>query len=58
MSTLSVQGLTTGYDRINVLHGVSIEVKPGTITCILGANGAGKTTLIRSILGLTPAREG
>ena len=58
MNTLSVQGLTTGYDRINVLHGVSIDVKPGTITCILGANGAGKTTLLRSILGLTPAREG
>lgn len=58
MSTLSVQELTTGYDRINVLHGVSIEVKPGAITCILGANGAGKTTLIRAILGLTPPRQG
>jgi len=58
MSALSVQSLTTGYDRINVLHEVCIDVQPGTITCILGANGAGKTTLIRAIMGLTPARQG
>lgn len=55
---LRVENLTTGYDRVNVLHDVSLEVVPGEITCILGANGAGKSTLIRSILGLTPAREG
>jgi branched-chain amino acid transport system ATP-binding protein len=47
MSALTVKGLTTGYD-----------VAPGKITCILGANGAGKSTLIRSILGLTPPRQG
>ncbi|WP_020204369.1 MULTISPECIES: ABC transporter ATP-binding protein [Cupriavidus] len=58
MSTLSVKGLSTGYDKVNVLHDVSIEVAPGKITCILGANGAGKSTLIRAILGLTPPRQG
>lgn len=58
MSQLSVKGLTTGYDKVNVLHDVSIDVAPGKITCILGANGAGKSTLIRAILGLTPARQG
>ncbi|MGT2434242.1 ABC transporter ATP-binding protein (plasmid) [Cupriavidus basilensis] len=56
--TLSVKGLTTGYDKVNVLHDVSIDVAPGKITCILGANGAGKSTLIRAILGLTPPRQG
>jgi len=55
---LSVQSLTTGYDRVDVLHDVSIDARPGAITCILGANGAGKTTLIRAIMGLTPARCG
>lgn len=58
MSALTVKGLTTGYDKVNVLHEVSIDVAPGKITCILGANGAGKSTLIRSILGLTPPRQG
>ena len=58
MSHLVVRGLTTGYDKVNVLHDVSIDVAPGKITCILGANGAGKTTLIRAILGLTPPRMG
>ena len=58
MSTLSVKGVTTGYDKLDVLHDVTIDVVPGEITCILGANGAGKTTLIRAILGLTPPRQG
>lgn len=58
MSHLSVRGLTTGYDKVNVLHDVSIDVAPCKITCILGANGAGKSTLIRAILGLTPPRKG
>ena len=58
MSHLAVNGLTTGYDKVNVLHDVSIDVAPGKITCILGANGAGKSTLIRAILGLTPPRQG
>jgi branched-chain amino acid transport system ATP-binding protein len=58
MSSLTVKGLATGYDKVNVLHDVSIDVAPGKITCILGANGAGKSTLIRSILGLMPARQG
>lgn len=58
MSELTVKGLTTGYDKVNVLHDVSINVAPGKITCILGANGAGKSTLIRSMLGLTPPRKG
>lgn len=58
MSKLSVKNLTTGYDKVNVLHDISIDVEPGKITCILGSNGAGKSTLIRSILGLTPPRQG
>jgi branched-chain amino acid transport system ATP-binding protein len=55
---LRVEGLYTGYDRADVLEGVSLSVEPRSITCLLGSNGSGKTTLIRSILGLTPARRG
>ena len=55
---LSVKGLTAGYDRADVLKNVGVEVKPGQVTCILGANGAGKSTLIRTILGLNRVRQG
>jgi branched-chain amino acid transport system ATP-binding protein len=55
---LSVIGVSAGYDRADVLRNVSVEAKPGQVTCILGANGAGKSTLIRTILGLNRARKG
>jgi branched-chain amino acid transport system ATP-binding protein len=55
---LDIDRVYTAYDRTDVLEGVSLKVKPGTITCLLGSNGSGKTTLIRSILGLTPPRAG
>jgi branched-chain amino acid transport system ATP-binding protein len=55
---LRVERISTAYDRADVLQDVSIEVRPGSITCLLGSNGSGKTTLIRSILGLTPPRSG
>lgn len=55
---LEIDRVYSGYDSADVLHGVSLSVAAGTITCLLGANGSGKTTLVRSILGLTPARAG
>jgi branched-chain amino acid transport system ATP-binding protein len=55
---LDIAGVTAGYDRADVLDGVTLAVEPGRITCLLGANGSGKTTLIRAILGLTPPRAG
>lgn len=55
---LTIADLTSGYEKADVLHGVSLSVRAGTITCLLGANGSGKTTLVRGILGLTPPRKG
>jgi branched-chain amino acid transport system ATP-binding protein len=55
---LEIDDVYTGYDKADVLQGVSLAVEPGSITCLLGANGSGKTTLIRSVLGLTPPRGG
>jgi branched-chain amino acid transport system ATP-binding protein len=55
---LELDGVTTAYDKADVLQGVSLSVRQGSITCLLGSNGSGKTTLVRSILGLTPARAG
>src|SRR6202162_6414917 len=55
---LDIEGVTTAYETPDVLEGVALTIKRGRITCLLGANGSGKTTLIRSILGLTPPRQG
>jgi branched-chain amino acid transport system ATP-binding protein len=55
---LRIDDVYTAYDKADVLQGVSLAVKSGSITCLLGSNGSGKTTLVRSILGLTPARAG
>ena len=55
---MTIENVTTAYDKADVLDGVSLRIEPGRITCLLGSNGSGKTTLIRSILGLTPPRAG
>ncbi len=55
---LTVDGLTSAYGRIEVLHGVSIDVGAGAIVSLVGANGAGKTTLVRAISGVVPVTGG
>jgi len=57
-AALKADGLHTYYGKSHILHGVSLEVAEGRITALLGRNGAGKTTTLRSLMGLTPAREG
>jgi len=55
---LRADAIHTFYGKSHILHGVSIEVAEGRITTLLGRNGAGKTTTLRSLMGLTPARQG
>ena len=55
---LEVKGIHTYYGLSHILFDVSLEVSRGEIVCILGRNGAGKSTTMKSIMGLTPPKEG
>jgi branched-chain amino acid transport system ATP-binding protein len=51
---LSIAGLSTGYGKIRVLHGIDLTVRESEVVALLGPNGAGKTTLLRAVSGLLP----
>jgi branched-chain amino acid transport system ATP-binding protein len=55
---LRSEGIHSFYGKSHILHGVSLEVNEGEIVTMLGRNGAGKTTTVRSLMGLTPPRQG
>jgi len=55
---LVVDQIETFIGQFHILEGVSVRVPKGSITVMLGRNGAGKTTTLKSIIGLTPPREG
>jgi ABC-type branched-subunit amino acid transport system ATPase component len=55
---LVIDGLTVGYGGGDVLHGVSLSVPEGGITCVVGPNGCGKSTLLATVSGLLRPRLG
>ena len=48
---LQLEKIASGYGEVQVLWGISLQVRPGKVTTIIGANGAGKTTTLRTIMG-------
>ena len=49
---LVVEGLSAGYDGVDVIHDVTLSVQEGSIVAVIGANGAGKSTTLRTMSGL------
>lgn len=55
---LKISNLEVNYGKMQVIKGISLEVKEGELISVIGPNGAGKTTLIRTIMGLKKAASG
>jgi branched-chain amino acid transport system ATP-binding protein len=55
---LKVTDLRAGYGKVDVLHGISLEVNASECVSLVGANGAGKSTVLKCICGLLEARSG
>ena len=55
---IRVRDLHVAYGRIRARHGVSLDIRRGGLTALVGANGAGKSTLLKSILGLVTPDSG
>jgi branched-chain amino acid transport system ATP-binding protein len=55
---LHVKHLRAGYGKVDVLHGISLEVNASECVALVGANGAGKSTTLKCICGLIETRSG
>lgn len=49
---LKVEGLVAGYGKVQVLHGLDLQVEEGRLVTLIGSNGAGKTTTLRALSGM------
>jgi len=55
---LRAEGIFAGYGKMEILHGVSLTVRPGEMVSVIGPNGAGKSTAFKTIVGLLRPRSG
>ncbi|MGH7365353.1 MAG: ABC transporter ATP-binding protein [Candidatus Rokuibacteriota bacterium] len=55
---LTLADVHTHYDKSHILHGISLEVRPGEVVGLLGRNGVGKSTTLKSIMGLVRPSQG
>jgi len=56
--TLRIDSIDCYYGHVQVLRGVSLDLAPGEVLCLLGRNGAGKTTTLKAIMGVVRPRAG
>jgi branched-chain amino acid transport system ATP-binding protein len=50
---LTIEGLVAGYGKMEILHGIDLQIAAGQSLCLVGSNGAGKSTVLHSIYGFT-----
>ncbi len=55
---LMIEGLVAGYGKMEILHGINLQVMAGQSLCLIGPNGAGKSTVLHSIYGFTNIMSG
>jgi branched-chain amino acid transport system ATP-binding protein len=55
---LTIKNLHAGYGKVEVLHGIDIEVPRGQVVTLIGSNGAGKTTTMRAVSGMIAPSTG
>lgn len=55
---LDIKGLTGGYGKVPVLHGIEFSIAENEVVGILGHNGMGKSTLLKTLMGFMPASSG
>jgi branched-chain amino acid transport system ATP-binding protein len=55
---LTLDGITTYYGQMRILEGISLQVGPGELVCLLGGNASGKSTTLKTILGIVRPRVG
>jgi branched-chain amino acid transport system ATP-binding protein len=53
---LNVKDLHAGYGRAEVLHGLNLSAKKGSVVTVIGPNGAGKSTLLNALMGVLPSK--
>lgn len=55
---LRVEALKSGYQRVQILHGVTLNIGEGEIVSVIGRNGVGKSTFMKTVIGIIPTIEG
>ena len=50
---VKIENLVAGYGKMEILHGVNLQIAAGRSLCLIGPNGAGKSTVLHSIYGFT-----